>query len=75
MPLVVIEGLSGVGKSSLAPRLAVELGAIYYPSIPPELGPARSFVDSQQDVEARHLYLFECSRSDEFSAKRTPGKG
>lgn len=56
MVLIVLEGLSCVGKTTLAPRLAAQVGAEFVPSIPPELAAARRAVDAQRDVEARHLF-------------------
>lgn len=56
LPLIVLEGLSGTGKSMLAPRLAEAIGAEFVPSIPAELSVARSAIDQQTNVEARHLF-------------------
>ncbi len=56
MSLVVIEGLSGVGKTTLAPRLAAELNADFIPSIPPEFAATRIAIDAQRNVETRHLF-------------------
>lgn len=56
MALIVIEGMSAVGKSTTAPLVAQEIGAIYLPSIPEQFGAARRLVDSQEDVNVRHLF-------------------
>lgn len=57
MAFIVLEGLSGVGKSTLAPLVAEQLDAEFLPSIPHEFAAARRMVDQQKDVEVRHLFF------------------
>ena len=57
-PFVVLEGLSGVGKSAVAKALAAELGGVYYRTPPDPLASARAGVDESCCPTARyHFYL------------------
>jgi thymidylate kinase len=57
-PFVVLEGLSGVGKSAVAKLLAAELGGVYYHTPPDPLVSARRGVDEACRAQARyHFYL------------------
>lgn len=55
---VVLEGLTGVGKSTVAPLLAAALGADLVETQVPELTQARHYVDTHRSVNARlHFWL------------------
>lgn len=55
---IALEGLRGCGKSTIAPLLADELGALHVPTIPAEYSQARTFLDRHShNVDARaHLF-------------------
>lgn len=55
---VVVEGLSGVGKSTTAPLLAEALGATYVDTLIHEFEPVRRKVDAGDSVAARmHFWM------------------
>lgn len=55
---IVLEGLSAVGKSTIAPLLAEAVGAVYLDTLTPELGTARRYVDEQRSLAARlHFWM------------------
>jgi thymidylate kinase len=56
---VVLEGLRGCGKSTVAPLLARALGAVQVPTFPAEFGQARAFLDwHSRNADARaHLFI------------------
>jgi thymidylate kinase len=55
---VVLEGLAGVGKSTIAPLLAAALDADLVDTQLPELTEARRYADGQRSVNARlHFWL------------------
>lgn len=55
---VVLEGLAGVGKSTIAPLLALALDADLVDTQLPELAQARRYVDGRRSVNARlHFWL------------------
>lgn len=55
---IVLEGLAGVGKSTIAPLLAADLGAELIDTQVPELERARGFIDLQRSVQARlHFWM------------------
>ncbi|GAA4536515.1 hypothetical protein [Amycolatopsis samaneae] len=56
MRIVAIEGLSGVGKSTLAPLVAERLDAQLLPTIPRDLGVYRKQADDGDDPTFRHLF-------------------
>ena len=56
--LIVLEGLSAVGKSTIAPLLAQRLGAQQLDTLIPHLEPARRYIDEQRSVVARlHFWM------------------
>lgn len=56
--LVVLEGLSGSGKSSVAGLLQQPPDVVFLPTIPPEFESARRFVDAGDSLRARfYVYL------------------
>ncbi|HEV7899250.1 MAG TPA: AAA family ATPase [Planosporangium sp.] len=56
--LVVLEGLSAVGKSTLAPLLARAVPARFLPTVPPEFEDARHRVDNPGSLMARlHFWM------------------
>ena len=56
MSLVILEGLSATGKSTLAPLVAMKIGATFLGSIPSSFDVARREVDRQGDVNVRHVF-------------------
>ncbi|WP_263166412.1 hypothetical protein [Streptomyces sp. SCSIO ZS0520] len=55
---LALEGLRGVGKSTVAPLVAAALGAELVPTVPPPYAAARRHVDGRENPEARMcLYL------------------
>jgi thymidylate kinase len=56
LTLVILEGLSATGKSTLAPLVAMQLGAAWVRSIPPSFEVARREIDGHDDVNVRHLF-------------------
>lgn len=56
MRLVILEGLSATGKSTLAPLVATKIGATFLGSIPSSFAVARREVDRQGDVNVRHVF-------------------
>lgn len=55
---VVVEGLAGVGKSTVAPLLAAALGADLVDTQLPELAQARRYTDASRSVHARlHFWM------------------
>jgi thymidylate kinase len=55
---ITVEGLSGSGKTTVAKRLAEELGACYYKTPPDMFAPIRSRVEQSATGLARHLYYY-----------------
>jgi dTMP kinase len=58
---VVIEGLSAVGKSTVAPLLAEAIEAEYLPTLVPGLGDARRALDRSRLVMARFHFWMMCN--------------
>jgi len=58
---VVVEGLSAVGKSTVAPMLAEATGAEYLPTLPPTFEDARRLVDRSGLVMARLHFWMMCN--------------
>jgi thymidylate kinase len=54
--IVALEGLSGVGKSTLAPLVARRLDAELLPAIPDDLDAQRKQVDDTDNPTLRHLF-------------------
>ncbi|GII22838.1 AAA family ATPase [Planosporangium mesophilum] len=56
--LVVLEGLSAVGKSTLAPLVAAAVTARFVPTVPPEFEDARRHIDRLGSLMARlHFWM------------------
>lgn len=55
-PFVCIEGVDGVGKTTIALKLAAKLGAVYYKTPSPPFDLIRSQIDSAADPRTRFLY-------------------
>lgn len=69
MRIVALEGLSGVGKSTLAPLIARRLGAQLLPTIPDDLDAQRKEVDMSDNPTLRHLFYLSalataCQRAE-----------
>jgi dTMP kinase len=58
--LIVVEGIDGAGKTTVARRLAVALRAKYLSTPPPPLDSIRKYFDKQTSVETRFLFYL-CS--------------
>ncbi|MEV6448485.1 hypothetical protein [Amycolatopsis sp. NPDC051716] len=56
MRIIALEGLSGVGKSTLAPLVAQRIGAELLPAIPMDLDAQRKQADASENVTARHVF-------------------
>jgi dTMP kinase len=56
MRIIALEGLSAVGKSTVAPLVASRLGIEQVPAISPELQGVRKVADAAADPTSRHLY-------------------
>ena len=56
MRIVALEGLSGVGKSTLAPMVARQLGAELLPAIPIDLQERRKEADASDNPTFRHSF-------------------
>lgn len=55
---LVVEGLSAVGKSTIAPLLAQRINAVYLDTLAPELRAARRHIDQQRLLQARlHFWM------------------
>lgn len=72
---LVIEGLSGVGKSTLAPMVAERVRAIFLPTIPPEFDDARRYVDSGNCVLSRFYVFLAANYATAGQVKNAIGKG
>jgi dTMP kinase len=73
---VVLEGLSAVGKSTVAPMLADALRAAFIPSVLPEFDPIRRHIDHGRLVMARlHFWLMSnYALSEQVSAVLAAGR-
>lgn len=57
-PFICVEGIDGVGKSTVARKLATALGGVYYKTPPPPYDSIRAEIDSRADASARmHFYV------------------
>jgi thymidylate kinase len=57
-PFICIEGVDGVGKSTVARKLATAIGGVYYKTPPPPFDSIRGVVDKNADPSARfYFYL------------------
>ena len=54
---VSLEGLSGVGKSTVAPLLAQELGAEIVPTVPADFSSLRKQLDETASIDARFCFF------------------
>lgn len=54
---IAIEGLSGVGKSTIARALAERIGGLYYRTPPSMFGPIRESVETNACPLSQHLYF------------------
>jgi len=72
---VALEGLGGVGKSTVAPLLAAELVAVLMPSIPDLFQQLRRCFTVERQVDARYLYFLSalCWTAGEIEQAVTEG--
>jgi thymidylate kinase len=72
---VTLEGLSGVGKTTLAPMVADALGAKEMGAVPPAYGGTRASFDDPSLIEARYLYFLSaiCRASIEVQTELRRG--
>ena len=60
--LIVFEGLDGVGKTSIALKVAQQTGALYVKTPPPQFSEnLRDYVDEIGNIEARYLFYLSGS--------------
>ncbi len=55
-PFIVLEGITGSGKTALSQRLAERIGATYYATPPECLKHLRARVDAEASLEERFLF-------------------
>jgi dTMP kinase len=55
-PFIVLEGLSAVGKTTIAKKLALKIGGYYFNTPGKEYGVIRDYVDKNVSIEARYLF-------------------
>jgi len=60
--LIVVEGIDGTGKTTVAHRLARAIGGKYIRTPPPPFDSARQYVDKQGSLDTRFLFYL-CSVS------------
>src|SRR2546422_940162 len=58
--LIVVEGIDGTGKTTVARRLATAIRAKYLRTPPPRFDSLRKYVDKEASVETRFLFYL-CS--------------
>lgn len=73
---IVLEGLSCVGKSTIAPLLADALGGTYFETVVEEFEPARRYVDAAFSPAARlHFWMMaNYALSERVRSARSLGK-
>ena len=59
--LIVLDGIDGTGKTTVARKLAAALHAKYLRTPPPDFDAIRPRVDQQASIETR--FLFTCAPS------------
>lgn len=71
MDIIALEGLSGVGKTTLAPLVARELDAEQLDAIPHDMARHRRIADATHDPTQRHLfYLWALATACERALKK-----
>lgn len=75
-PFIVLEGLSAVGKTTLAQNLALKLGGHYVKTPGKEYRAISDYIDKNVSTEARYLFylssIIESSRQISFLLKNAP---